>query len=110
MLSDRELQEILAHEKLSRKEKQRRIRLRLEARRFPETQKVREQLEVCQREIMQALDVRVDVPLDLEGDAVTVKCVVRSTADFAQFGGKLALLAEHPAAEEIFRLLAGEED
>jgi hypothetical protein len=99
---------IMENEKLSRKEKQKRIRLELEAIRYPETKKVRDKLTEAQEQVWAECGIKLELPQDLEGDSVSVDLSSQSPGDFRRLGEKLKLLAEHPATARVFKLLRGE--
>ncbi|HQH25775.1 MAG TPA: hypothetical protein PLP17_00135 [Oligoflexia bacterium] len=100
--------DVVRHEKLSRKEKQKALRIELEALRYPQMNSVRCKINAAQQELLRQFGLRVEAPKDLEGDTLTVRLSVRSLNEFADYAEKLKLLSRHPAAGEMFKLLRGE--
>jgi hypothetical protein len=99
---------IRENEKLSRKEKQKRIRLELESLRYPETKKVKDELAQAQGQVCAECGLKLKLPQDLEGDTMSVELLGQNPEDFQRLAGKLKLLAEHPATARMFKLLRGE--
>lgn len=98
---------ILAHEKLSRKEKQKQVRLALEELRYPEISSIKKELLAGCKAIARDTGLLVHLPADLEGEGVSVNLVVRSREEGEEAARKLERLARHPALADILRILSG---
>jgi len=108
ILSNPELAEIYAEQDWSRKEKQRRVRLVLEHRRYPVLTKIQNELQSCVSQIRSELGIVIELPKDLEGDTLSLSISANSPEKFAVLGEKLKQASSHAALKRIFQLLHGE--
>lgn len=108
VLSEPHLIEILCAEKISKKEKQKKLRVALEERRFPIRKKIQNELEACKKEILKNTGLKVEIPEELEGDSVELTIKARSNEDVQKASQKLSALAEQESLKKIFQILRGE--
>ncbi len=107
ILGDSKLLAVLEHEKISRKDKQKKVRLALEAMRYPEVQHVRQLVAGAQKELLDKFGLRAELPSNLEGDEIVFSVLVREPEELAAWAEKLRQMAGHPALKELFDLLKG---
>lgn len=103
-----EVKEILGHERLGRGEKRQRIRRLLEGLRFPEYAKTLLRLESCARELSHKRGFSIELPIDLEGDAVKICAQVSNCEELRKLGENLLEISADTKARELFSLLKGE--
>lgn len=108
VLQNREIEQILQDDLLNRKEKQRRIRSVLENQRYPLRAKLEQAVSDRVAKLRREVNLRVQPPLDLEGDCLTVTVSARSVEEILERAESLRSLAEHRATRELFSLLSGE--
>jgi hypothetical protein len=99
---------VLENDKLSRKEKQKEIRFELETVRYPVLSALRRELTQAQAELVRDTGIRLEAPVNLEGEMLFVSLSARSADEFGRLAEKLQSLALHPATKRIFELLRGE--
>ena len=109
VLGHTEIQNILLQEKLSRKEKQKKLRLMLEVLRFPEIYQIQQRLAEAEQTLLTEFDLRAELPKDLEGDSIAFRVSVREPEDAQAWAEKLSLAAKHPALIELLDLLKGKD-
>lgn len=107
VLGESHLLEIVDSSKLSRRDKQLRIRTILEARRFPEISRIKAALSTLQEELVRGSGIRFDFPGDLEGGALKVSISVRSVEEAQSVSRRLSEASAHPALGTMFDLLHG---
>ena len=108
ILSEPEIFEVCAKSDMGRKDKLRSIRVRLEKLRFPLLKKLEAELDSSKKVIQKELGLTVELPVDLEGDTVSLRIKARSQADIAHASKKLEVLAEMTEMKRIFSILSGE--
>lgn len=104
-----ELHHVLCDQVSGQKDKLHKIKRLLEARRYPESHKIRQELDQCQRMLVRETGLKIELPKDLEGDTLHCTIAFRSAAECADIIDKLAALKSHPAYERILSLLTGRE-
>lgn len=102
-----ELDALEPEQELGQKDRQRRLRRELERLRYPETARIEDELERCRREILADCGVRVQYPLDLEGDQLTCDLTFSSADGLREIGESLQAAARHPALHRIYDILKG---
>lgn len=102
------IRKVCQDQHLDRKEKQKRVRRLLEEQRFPVLNKIQQELESAQRSIRQELGLDLDLPKDLEGDAIELRLSAKCPKDLTRLAEKLTQLAEHDSTKRIFALLKGD--
>lgn len=107
VLNDPQLQAVLTTD-LGRKDKQKRYRYILEARRFPRRAEIERRLRELQREISRVHGCRLEFPEDLEGDHLQCTVVFRSSAELGDVAKRFQGLERSGCADEMLRLLRGE--
>lgn len=104
-----EVQSILLNERMSRKEKQKFLRLQLEAVRFPTAGKIRQTLEGAQQAMLKSHGVRVHFPADLEGDRLEVKVFFSSPEELLRIASALNKVANDETLAQMFQSLRGDD-
>ena len=92
---------------LGRKDIKRRLDDLLRRKRYPESTKIEADLERRVRILAKDIGLRVALPEDLEGDAVTVSLSLSSATGALEAGEKLQALANHREFSAVLRILKG---
>jgi hypothetical protein len=108
VLLDGEVEAIRCSQTVSRKEKQRQIRRVFERMRYPIRAQLESEVERRVEVIRKECGVRLELPRDLEGDAVKLTFAVRSADELMECVERLKQVAQHQNTGEIFSLLRGE--
>ena len=104
-----EFDDVVCAEKVQSKEKQRRVRLLLEAKRYPARAALQNELVQLQKEMVRESGLRIEYPRDLEGDTLSISFRVSSVDDLTATSARVEKLATLPATKRMFALLRGEE-
>lgn len=110
LFGETEFSMVLFDDVRGQKDKLQKIKRQLEARRYPETQKIWQELEQCQRALMRETGLRIELPKDLEGDTLHCTVAFRSVTECTATIQKLTALKSHRAFERILSLLTGREE
>lgn len=106
-LRDSDLNSVLNSD-IGRKDKQKRFRAILEAKRFPRRAQIQRRLKDLQREIARRHGFHVAFPEDLEGDQLTCTLTLRSAEELGGAAQQLVSLESSGRVDEMLRLLRGE--
>lgn len=93
----------------NRKEKQIRLRSRLEEMRYPMRFTIQRKLESCVDKISKDYGVNIILPEELEGETVEIKFKVRGARDLQNKSEKIQALAESKLCDQIFDILEGKD-
>ncbi len=104
VLDDAFIREALQR-RLSRNDRLKLVRQALRRRRFPHLAAVEDELHALVREARLPAEVHLQLPPDLEGDAIQVRIVARSSEQFVQTLQSLAEWARSDACQRVFALL-----
>ena len=111
VLSESEIATLLTPgSQLGRKEIKRRLDELLRRRRYPESTRIEQQLELKVKAIAKDVGLRLQLPEDLEGDAVTVTLSLSSAEGAQEAAKKLLSLAAHQEFASLLKVLKGVED
>jgi hypothetical protein len=91
--------------RLSRNDRLRLLRHALRRRRFPELAAVEDELHALVHAAGLPAHVRLELPVDLEGDAVQVRLVARTAEELVQGAAALLRWADSDACRRLFALL-----
>lgn len=98
---------ICSNEKLSRKEKQKQLRILLENLRFPEITKVKGIIKSATDSVTKETGFLLALPDNLEGDVVKIEISFCSVHDLREIETKIGKLRESKSLQIIFDALSG---
>lgn len=102
------LSEVLADENIPRKEKIKRVRDRLEKRRYPERSRLENMIEENVSAIRKNYNLKISMPEELEGDSIELKISGRNAEDFKLAAERISKLSESGELSTLFGVLRGE--
>ena len=108
LFSSSEIVEICSREKLGRKDKLKLLRNLLENQRYPLKAKLEAELSQCSKEILKDLGIKLELPVEFEGDSVSFQIKAKTLEQIDQASERVSELSKHPAMSRIFAVLAGE--
>ncbi|MCB0324744.1 MAG: hypothetical protein KDD69_14275 [Bdellovibrionales bacterium] len=95
-------------EQAPRKVRQKRVREVLHARRYPEIHAIKARLQQARQQVLVDCGLTLELPEDLEGDAIQVSLTVRSAEELARAAERMQQAANHPSTTTVFSILKGE--
>lgn len=93
---------------LSPKDKLKKLKHELEARRFPETEMIKNKINQSLKEITKKYNLKLNPPEDLEGDIFSLNLNFNSKEQLKTLVTKLDSLSKDKCLEEVFSTLKGE--
>lgn len=93
---------------LSPKDKLKKIKFALEARRFPETEVIKNKINQGLKEITKKYNLKLRPPENLEGDTFSLNLNFNSKEQLRTLVAKLDSLSQDKSLEEVFSTLKGE--
>lgn len=107
LLLNSELQALL-DSKESGKSKSAKFRTKLEKLRYPEKAKIESDLLDLQKNITQKYGLKVELPMELEGESLEVKFSFKNVKQLENIATKLSEMSKDSFLEEIFFILSGQ--
>ncbi len=108
VIGDSVFLELLSADGLSRKEKQKQLKLFLHRVRYPLSAAFKDRLKACQQRLLAKTGLKLDYPDDFEGDKIKLELSFRSPEELAEYGDTLLRLGSDEDCAELFALLKGE--
>lgn len=109
VLTDEHIDKLRLDANLSRKRKQQLILSRLKRMRYPERAKVEDKLHQLSRKLGGLYKCKIELPKELEGDAVHLTLKVRSPSELSSDLSALGKMTSDPDLESLFEILQGKD-